>query len=110
MGCPEGRSPFGSGFPIGASSTPVGKGSTQRGNGVPLGGRFPKEGNAFLGTLDFPLVKSSVLYLSGADSSWKCVVHPGKCGYNCGVLARKVAPTGLHERQEKAGRRCSYEV
>lgn len=24
MGCPEGRSPFGPGFPIGASSTPVG--------------------------------------------------------------------------------------
>ena len=43
---------------------------------------------------DFPLGKSSVLYLSGADGSRKCVVHPGKCGYSCGVLAGKVAPYG----------------
>ena len=60
-GCPEGRSPFGSGFSIGASSIPVGKGRPE-GNSVPLGGRFPKEGGAFLGTR-FSVGKSSVLYL-----------------------------------------------
>ena len=49
------------GHPIGASSIPVGKGSPE-GNSVPLGGRFPKEGSAFLGTR-LSLGKSSVLYL-----------------------------------------------
>lgn len=49
------------GHPIGASSIPVGKGSLE-GNSVPLGGRFPKEGSAFLGTR-LSLGKSSVLYL-----------------------------------------------
>ena len=46
QGCPEGRSSFGSGFPIGASSIPVG---TRLSPG-----------------------KSSVLYLCGADGSQKC--------------------------------------
>ena len=45
-GCPEGRSLFGSGFPIGASSIPVG---TRLSHG-----------------------KSSVLYLCGADGSRNC--------------------------------------
>ena len=45
-GCPEGHSSFGSGFPIGASSIPVGT-------------------RLFLG-------KSSVLYLCGADGSRNC--------------------------------------
>ena len=45
-GCPEGRSSFGSGFPIGASSIPVG---TRLSPG-----------------------KSSVLYLCGADGSRNC--------------------------------------
>ena len=44
--CPEGRSPFGSGFPIGASSIPVGT--------------------------RFSVGKSSVLYLCGADGSRNC--------------------------------------
>ena len=44
--CPEGRSSFGSGFPIGASSIPVGT--------------------------RFSVGKSSVLYLCGADSSRNC--------------------------------------
>ena len=46
LGCPEGHSSFGSGFPIGASSIPV-------------------------GTRLFP-GKSSVLYLCGADGSRNC--------------------------------------
>ena len=45
-GCPEGRSLFGSGFPIGASSIPVGT--------------------------RFSVGKSSVLYLCGADGSRNC--------------------------------------
>ena len=45
-GCPEGRSSFGSGFPIGASSIPVGT--------------------------RFSVGKSSVLYLCGADGSRNC--------------------------------------
>ena len=45
-GCPEGHSSFGSGFPIGASSIPVGT--------------------------RFSVGKSSVLYLCGADGSRKC--------------------------------------
>ena len=45
-GCPEGHSSFGSGFPIGASS-------------IPVGTRFSVE-------------KSSVLYLCGADDSRNC--------------------------------------
>ena len=44
--CPEGRSSFGSGFPIGASSIPVGT--------------------------RFSVGKSSVLYLCGADGSRNC--------------------------------------
>ena len=45
-GCPEGHSSFGSGFPIGASSIPVGT--------------------------RFSVGKSSVLYLCGADGSRNC--------------------------------------
>ena len=43
----------------------------QRGTAFPLGGRFPKEGSAFLGTR-LSLGKSSVLYLCGADGSRNC--------------------------------------
>ena len=60
-GVQRGAAPLALGYPIGASSTPVGKGSPE-GNSVPLGGRFPKEGNAFLGTR-FSVGKSNVLYL-----------------------------------------------
>ena len=48
MGYPEGRSSFGSGFPIGASSIPVGT--------------------------RFSAGKSSVLYLCGADDSRNCSI------------------------------------
>ena len=47
-GCPEGHSSFGSGFPIGASSIPVGT--------------------------RFSVGKSSVLYLCGADDSRNCSI------------------------------------
>ena len=57
----RGKAPLALGHPIGASSIPIGKGSLE-GNSVPLGGRFPKEGSAFLGTR-LSLGKSSVLYL-----------------------------------------------
>lgn len=80
QGCLEGRSPFGSGFPIGASSTPVGKGSPPEGNGVPLDGRFPKEGSAFLGTR-LSLGKSSVLYLCfrlTPGRGWLWHLQPGQ--------------------------------
>ncbi len=60
-GVQRGKAPLALGHPIGASSFPVGKGSLE-GNSVPLGGRFPKEGSAFLGTR-LSLGKSSVLYL-----------------------------------------------
>ena len=60
-GVQRGKAPLALGHPIGASSIPVGKGSLE-GNSVPLGGRFPKEGSAFLGTR-LSLGKSSVLYL-----------------------------------------------
>lgn len=60
-GVQRGKAPLALGHPIGASNIPVGKGGLE-GNGVPLGGRFPKEGSAFLGTrLSFG--KSGVLYL-----------------------------------------------
>ena len=60
MGSPK-KEQIGSGFAIRASSIPVGRGSPEW-NSVPLGGRFPKEGSAFLGTR-LSLGKSSVLYL-----------------------------------------------
>ena len=58
-GVQRGKAPLSLGHPIGASSIPVGKGSLE-GNSVPLGGRFPKEGSAFLGTR-LSLGKSSVV-------------------------------------------------
>lgn len=66
-GCPEGRSLFGSGFPIGASSTPVGT-------------RLSSE--------------SLVCYTFVEQITAGIVARPGKCGYSCGVLAGKVAPCG----------------
>lgn len=66
-GCPEGRSSFGSGFPIGASSTPVGT-------------RLSSE--------------SLVCYTFVEQMAAGIVARPGKCGYSCGVLAGKVAPYG----------------
>ena len=60
-GVQRGKAPLALGHPIGASSIPVGKGSLE-GNSVPLGGRFPKEGSAFLGTR-LSHGKSSVLYI-----------------------------------------------
>ena len=66
-GCPEGRSPFGSGFPIGASS-------------IPVGTRLSSE--------------SLVCYTFVEQIVAEIVVRPGKCGYSCGVLAGKVSPSG----------------
>lgn len=66
-GCPEGRSSFGSGFPIGASS-------------IPVGTRLSPE--------------SLVCYTFVEQMAAGIVAHPGKCGYSCGVLAGKVAPSG----------------
>ncbi len=77
-GVQRGKAPLALGHPIGASSIPVGKGSLE-GNSVPLGGRFPKEGSAFLGTrLSFG--KSSVLYLCfrlTRERGWR---HTLRCG------------------------------
>jgi len=66
-GCPEGRSSFGSGFPIGASS-------------IPVGTRLSLE--------------SLVCYTFVEQMAAGIVARPGKCGYSCGVLAGKVAPCG----------------
>ena len=71
-GVQRGKAPLALGHPIGASSIPVGKGSLE-GNSVPLGGRFPKEGSAFLGTR-LSLGKSSVLYALSALLR-KCGCH-----------------------------------
>ena len=60
--------PFDAGFPIGASSIPVGKGSLE-GNSVPLGGRFPKEGSAFLGTR-LSLGKSNLCFRLTLERGW----------------------------------------
>ena len=65
--------------PIGASSIHVGKGSLE-GNSVPLGGRFPKEGSAFLGTR-LSLGKSSVLYLCfrlTRERGWRRALQQGR--------------------------------
>ncbi len=77
--CPEGRSLFGPGFPIGAGS-------------IPVGTRLSME--------------SLVCYTFVEQMAAGTVARPGKCGYSCGVLAGKVAPCGQHKRQKKAGRRC----
>ena len=77
-GVQRGKAPLALGHPIGASSIPVGKGSLE-GNSVPLGGRFPKEGSAFLGTR-LSLGKSSVLYLCfrlTRERGWR---HTLRCG------------------------------
>lgn len=59
--------PFCSGFPIGASS-------------IPVGTRLSPE--------------SLVCYTFVEQMAAGNVAHPGKCGYSCGVLAGKVAPFG----------------
>ena len=77
-GVQRGKAPLALGHPKGASSIPVGKGSLE-GNSVPLGGRFPKEGSAFLGTR-LSLGKSSVLYLCfrlTRERGWR---HTLRCG------------------------------
>lgn len=97
-GVQRGKAPLALGHPIGASSIPVGKGSLE-GNSVPLGGRFPKEGSAFLGTR-LSLGKSSVLYLCfrltlergwlrylqhKADCSWQSLLGGSRAGGFCTV-------------------------
>ena len=77
-GVQRGKAPLSLGHPIGASSIPVGKGSLE-GNSVPLGGRFPKEGSAFLGTR-LSLGKSSVLYLCFRLTRERCWRHTLRCG------------------------------
>ena len=79
-GCPEGRSSFGSGFPIGASSIPVG---TRLSPG-----------------------KSSVLYLCGADGSRNCST-PWKVRLQLRRSGGKGCPLrGSISDRKKAGRRC----
>lgn len=81
-GCPEGRSSFGSGFPIGASSIPVG---TRLSSG-----------------------KSSVLYLCGADGSRNCST-PWKVRLQLRRSGGKGCPLrGSISDRKKAGRRCGY--
>ena len=81
-GCPEGRSSFGSGFPIGASSIPVGT--------------------------RFSVGKSSVLYLCGADGSRNCST-PRKVWLQLRRSGGKGCPLrGSISDRKKAGRRCGY--
>ena len=81
-GCPEGRSLFGSGFPIGASSIPVGT--------------------------RFSVGKSSVLYLCGADGSRNCST-PWKVRLQLRRSGGKGCPLrGSISDRKKAGRRCGY--
>ena len=80
--CPEGRSSFGSGFPIGASSIPVGT--------------------------RFSVGKSSVLYLCGADGSRNCST-PRKVWLQLRRSGGKGCPLrGSISDRKKAGRRCGY--
>ena len=80
--CPEGRSPFGSGFPIGASSIPVGT--------------------------RFSVGKSSVLYLCGADGSRNCST-PWKVWLQLRHSGGKGCPLrGSISDRKKAGKRCGY--
>ena len=76
--CPEGRSPFGSGFPIGASSIPVGT--------------------------RFSVGKSSVLYLCGADGSRNCST-PRKVWLQLRRSGGKGCPLrgGMSDRKRMAG-------
>lgn len=87
---PKGLAILALGHPIGASSIPVGKGSLE-GNSVPLGGRFPKEGSAFLGTR-LSLGKSSVLYLCSRLTSERRILFGH--GRNMDLLTGQ-NPTGL---------------
>ena len=81
-GCPEGHSSFGSGFPIGASSIPVGT--------------------------RFSVGKSSVLYLCGADGSRNCST-PWKVRLQLRRSGGKGCPLrGSISDRKKAGRRCGY--
>ena len=81
-GCPEGHSSFGSGFPIGASSIPVGT--------------------------RLSLGKSSVLYLCGADSGRNCST-PRKVWLRLRRSGGKGCPLrGSISDRKKAGRRCGY--
>lgn len=63
----RGMQSLGSGFPIGASS-------------IPVGTRLSSE--------------SLVCYTFVEQMAAGIVARPGKCGYSCGVLAGKVAPYG----------------
>ena len=104
-GVQRGKAPLALGHPIGASSIPVGKGSLE-GNSVPLGGRFPKEGSAFLGTR-LSLGKSSVLYALSALLR-KCGCHRGGQGHlkrqeSRAVIARRgAASAGLVSSADRA--------
>lgn len=80
-GVSRGVQPLGSGFPIGASS-------------IPVGTRLPLE--------------SLVCYTFVEQMAAGIVARPGTCGYSCGVLAGKVATCGQHKRQKKAGKRGGY--
>ena len=81
-GCPEGRSSFGSGFPIGASSIPVGT--------------------------RLSLGKSSVLYLCGADGSRNCST-PRKVWLQLRRSGGKgCSLRGSISDRKKAGRRGGY--
>ena len=81
-GCPEGHSSFGSGFPIGASSIPVGT--------------------------RFSVGKSSVLYLCGADGSRNCST-PRKVWLQLRRSGGKGCPLrGSISDRKKAGRRGGY--
>ena len=77
-GCPEGHSSFGSGFPIGASSIPVGT--------------------------RFSVGKSSVLYLCGADGSRNCST-PRKVWLQLRRSGGKGCPLrgGMSDRKKLAG-------
>ena len=77
-GCPEGHSSFGSGFPIGASSIPVGT--------------------------RFSVGKSSVLYLCGADGSRNCST-PRKVWLQLRRSGGKGCPLrgGMSDRKRMAG-------
>ena len=77
-GCPEGHSSFGSGFPIGASSIPVGT--------------------------RLSLGKSSVLYLCGADGSRNCST-PRKVWLQLRRSGGKGCPLrgGMSDRKRMAG-------
>ena len=116
-GVSKGEYHLGSGFPIGASSIPVGKGIL-KGNRVlfclgcsegiefPFDRKNPKKPavswhTTFLG-------KSSVLYLYGADGSRNCST-PWKVRLQLRRSGGKGCPLrGSISDRKKAGRRCGY--